>query len=402
MLMTGPDNLVALIDILRRFREKRVAIDGDIEEMYHQVKVIQRDRNSQRFLWRDVYVMEVLTFGTNCSPCLAQNAKNKNATEFEEKYPEAARDIKKNHYVDDWLDSQHTVEETISLAKEVKYVHQQGEFNLRKFVSNSKEVLKALGDDNGETTRDLNVSTTMSTQRVLGMWWNSEADHFTYSLKYTKLNEEVLLGLRAPTKRETLRTLMSIYDYDPLGLIAFFLVHLKILLQEIWKVKVTWDEQLPHDFNKKWKRWINLLPQVENVRIPRLYSTKISPNSAQSIEMHTFVDAGEKAYCAVSYLRIIDQEGVDCVLIGAKTKVASLKPLLTIPRLELLAVQDLPQVLMEAYRLRSTNDISGLIQEMCCAGSDQPQGNTVSLLPFVSEKFWKQQRKVNRDGFLES
>lgn len=343
MLMTGPDNLVALIDILRRFREKRVAIGGDIEDMYHQVKVIQRDRNSQRFLWRDgkldatpdVYVMEVLTFGTNCSPCLAQNAKNKNATEFEGKYPEAASAIKENHYVDDWLDSQHTVEETIRLAKEVKYVHQQGGFNLRKFVSNSKEVLKALGDDNGETTRDLNVSTTLSTQRVLGMWWDSESDHFTYSLKYTKLNEEVLLGLRAPTKRETLKTLMSIYD--PLGLIAFFLVHLKILLQEIWKAKATWDEQLPHDLNEKWKQWINLLPQVENVQIPRLYSTKITPNTAQSIEMHTFVDASEKAYCAVSYLRIIDQEGVDCVLIGAKTKVAPLKPLLTIPRLELLA-----------------------------------------------------------------
>lgn len=33
VLMPGPDNLVALIDVLRRFREKRYAIGGDIEEM---------------------------------------------------------------------------------------------------------------------------------------------------------------------------------------------------------------------------------------------------------------------------------------------------------------------------------------------------------------------------------
>lgn len=343
MLMTGPDNLVALIDVLRRFREKCIAIGGDLEEMYHQIQVRQQDRNSQRFLWRDgkleatpdVYSMDVLPFGTKCSPSLAQSVKNKNASEFENEYPEAARAIQENHYVDDWLDSQHTVEDTIRLAKQVKYVHQQGGFNLRKFISNSEEVLNALGGDNGQMSKDLNVTTTLSTQRVLGIWWNAQTDCFTFSLRYTKLNEEVLLGLRAPTKREVLKTLMSIYD--PLGLIAFFLVYLKVLLQEVWKAKVAWDQQLTQDLNKRWQRWVKFLPLVENVRIPRLYSNKISPGTAQSIELHTVVDAGKDACCAACYLRIIDQNGVDCVLIGAKTKVAPIKPVLTIPRLELLA-----------------------------------------------------------------
>lgn len=343
MLMTGPDNLAPLIDILRRFREKQIAVGGDIEEMYHQVEVRKEDRYSQRFLWRDgnteavpdVYVMDVLTFGTNCSPSLAQNVKNKNASEFEKEYPKAATAIKENHYVDDWLDSQHTVEETIQLAKDVKYIHKQGGFNLRKFISNSADVLEALGDNNDQSSKDLNVNPTLATQRVLGMWWDANSDRFTYSLKFTKFNEEVLLGLRAPTKREMLKTLMSIYD--PLGLIAFFLVYLKMLLQEVWETTMAWDEQIPDNLNQKWKKWIALLPSVEKVSIPRLYSSKISPDTAESIELHTFVDASEFAYCAVSYLRITDKNGIECVLVGAKTKVASIKPLLTIPRLELLA-----------------------------------------------------------------
>lgn len=38
MLLSGPDVLVPLVDILRRFRERLVAIGADIREMYHQVK----------------------------------------------------------------------------------------------------------------------------------------------------------------------------------------------------------------------------------------------------------------------------------------------------------------------------------------------------------------------------
>lgn len=206
---------------------------------------------------------------------------------------------------------------------------------MRKFVSNSSKILKALGDENSETTKELDISTTLNTQKVLGMWWDAGADCFTYSLKFTKLNEEVLLGLRTPTKRELLQTLMSIFD--PLGLIAFYLVQLKILLQEVWKRKLAWDEQLPINLNEKWKRWVHLLPLVENIQIPRLYSNKLSPNAAEAIELHTFVDASKDAYCAVSFLRIVNESGIDCALVGAKTKVAPIKPLLSIPRLELLA-----------------------------------------------------------------
>lgn len=86
-LLTGPDQLVPLPDILRRFREAFIGVSTDIIEMYHRVHVEEEDQNAQRFFWRDgddsrppdVYVITVLPFGLTCSPAIAQFVKNKNA-----------------------------------------------------------------------------------------------------------------------------------------------------------------------------------------------------------------------------------------------------------------------------------------------------------------------------------
>lgn len=345
LLLTGPDLLSPLIDILRRFRERKIAISGDIVEMFHQIQIKEDDQHYQRFLWRDgdsskepeVYVMQVMTFGSTCSPSSAQYIKNLNASEFADKFQRAAFAITENHHVDDLLDSVDTVEEAIQLINDVRYIHEQGGFKIRNFLSNSKEVLAGIGQNSDGETKDLSICKDSEFEKILGMWWNTEIDeedYFTYSLKFTKLDKDVVEGRRAPTKREVLRTLMTIFD--PLGYLSHFLVYIKILLQDIWREKIDWDEPIPERLHKNWLTWFNLLPMVENVKIPRHYSPKLSKDNRTIIELHTFVDASIDAYCAVSYFRIEDENGVDCVLIGAKTKVAPQKPI-SIPRLELMA-----------------------------------------------------------------
>ncbi len=343
-LLTGPDLLVPLVDILRRFRERRIAIIGDIKEMYQQIAIIQRDQNVQRFLWRDgdsskkpdVYVTLVATFGASCSPCTAQFVKNKNANEHKENYPEAATAIVDSTYVDDLLDCVHSFEEAVKLVFDIKYVNQQGGFQTRNFLSNSKELLEKIGEHNTQRCKNLNINTdlTLGTERVLGMFWNAETDSFTYSLKYTRFNEKILNNEHCPTKREVLRILMSIFD--PLGLIANFLVYAKILLQEIWRNNIDWDEQILPTIRKKWIIWITALKDVENVQIPRLYSPKLSPGTPNSTQLHLFVDASVEAFAAVGFLRVKDDDGIDCSLVGSKTKVAPNKPM-SVPRLELQA-----------------------------------------------------------------
>ncbi|XP_036329397.1 uncharacterized protein LOC118741504 [Rhagoletis pomonella] len=150
----GPDLIVSLPGVLYNFRIGKIGICGDISEMFHQVGVSKSDQNAQRFLWRDcdpirkpdTYVLQVLRFGASCSPSLALYAKNKNAKEFEHKFPAATRCIIERHYVDDMLDSTNTVEDAIKLAKDVRAIHAHGGFRIRNWLSNSPDLLLALGE----------------------------------------------------------------------------------------------------------------------------------------------------------------------------------------------------------------------------------------------------------------
>ncbi|XP_037034300.1 uncharacterized protein LOC119073091 [Bradysia coprophila] len=340
-LLVGPDELVPLPELLRRFRERKIGIIGDIEEMYHQIKVPESDQHVQRFLWRDdpsqepdVYVMMVMTFGSKCSPSTAQYVKNKNAKEFEEKFPRAAEAIIQNHYVDDMIDCTDSVDEAETLIKDVKMIHQAGGFNIRKFNSNSKKLLERIGENATTQNKDLNIGAELNKERVLGMFWDTTNDAFTYSLRFTKINGKMMSGEYCPTKREVLRILMSVFD--PIGLISNVLVYGKILLQEIWRSQIEWDDRLTESLHHKWVSWIRALPNVEKLQIPRWYSTKLAPEVQKSIQLHTFVDASVEACAAATYLRIETQDGVDCCLVSAKTKVAPTKQL-TVPRLELQA-----------------------------------------------------------------
>lgn len=122
--------------------------------------------------------------------------------------------------------------------------------------------------------------------------------------------------------------------FDPLGFLAAFLVYIKILLQEIWRSAKGWDEAIADSHYEKWLTWIDVLPKIETLRIPRCYRSHAL--SGGSTELHVFVDASENAYAAVAYFRINTSERIDCALIGAKTKVAPQQPI-SIPRLELQA-----------------------------------------------------------------
>ncbi|XP_070134408.1 uncharacterized protein [Drosophila bipectinata] len=165
--------------------------------------------------------MQVMTFGASCSPSCAQYVKNRNAESFKKEYPRAVKCILENHYVDDMLDSVDTEKEAISLARQVHYIHLQDGFLIRNWVSNSREVLSALGEGASTLVR-LDETTDGQTEKVLGMWWDTKEDLIRYLVSPRYRHKELLQGRQRPTKREFLSVLMSIYD--PLGLISFYVM----------------------------------------------------------------------------------------------------------------------------------------------------------------------------------
>ena len=50
-LLKGPDFMSSLVGVLTRFRLEKIAIVGDVEQMFHQVFVDPKDRKYLRFLW---------------------------------------------------------------------------------------------------------------------------------------------------------------------------------------------------------------------------------------------------------------------------------------------------------------------------------------------------------------
>ena len=91
-LMSGPDLANQIVGVITRFREEPVAVIDDIESMFHQVLVPEKDRPLLRFLWwknHDTsskildFEMNVHLFGGTSSPSCRNYALKKTALDNE-------------------------------------------------------------------------------------------------------------------------------------------------------------------------------------------------------------------------------------------------------------------------------------------------------------------------------
>ena len=97
---------------------------ADIEQMFHQIQVKQADRDALRFVWRNQpvekiqdYVMNVHLFGEVDSPCCANWALKKSASDQKDQYDEkVVKSVNLDFYMDDFLNSQPTKKELINLS----------------------------------------------------------------------------------------------------------------------------------------------------------------------------------------------------------------------------------------------------------------------------------------------
>ena len=127
-LMQGPDLMNSLVGVLHRFQQKSIAILGDVEAMFHQVKVAPSDCNALRFLWwsddidekPEDYQMLVHLFGATSSPSVCCWALRQTAIQYGETYDaKVLATVDRNFCVDDCLVSVDTNEEAKKLVKDL-------------------------------------------------------------------------------------------------------------------------------------------------------------------------------------------------------------------------------------------------------------------------------------------
>ena len=330
-LLQGPDLTNSLVGVLCRFRQDKVAVACDIEGMFHQVRVNEEHRDYLRFLWWDKgdtmkepkeYRMRVYLLGATPSPgCAAQDGESVHGAE-------AATFVKENFDIDDGVVSTATNESAISLVKKGKELCRSGGFHLHKFISNEREVIESIPEeDRAKNIKNLDLNTdALPPERVLGVEWCIESDTFQF---------RIALKDRPMTRRGILSSVSSIYD--PLGFAAPFLLRGKKILQLLCEEAIDWDDPIPETMQAQWQRWVRERPLLEKMRIPRCYKPS-EMGDIKKVELHHFSDASTEGYGQCTYLPLTDvNDLVHCSLVMGKARVASLKPV-TIPRLELTAV----------------------------------------------------------------
>ncbi|XP_052895578.1 uncharacterized protein LOC128302760 [Anopheles moucheti] len=313
---------------------------GDIEKMFHQVRIRQQDTR-QRFLFRlnrndppKTYLMDVATFGATCSPCSAQYVMHLNADQHKETYPEASAAIKLKTYMDDYFDSCDTVEEANMRAKQVQFIHSQAGFNMRNWLSNVRKALEGLQGFGRSQTKSIEIGQREPFPRVLGLIWDTTTDTIKFATKWQPDLKPYATGERRPTKRIVLRIVISLFD--PLGLKSPALIHGRIIMQDLWRSGIDWDAELSDPEFRKWQRRVGLLPGLQELSIPRWFFLNAASIDYSNIQLHVFTDASELGYGCAAYLRMVSGTNIHCSLVMARSKVAPLKHL-SIPRLELEA-----------------------------------------------------------------
>ena len=185
--------------------------------------------------------MNVHIFGAASSPGCANFGLKQIASDNEAKYGSVVvQFIHRNFYVDDGLKAVPTPELAIDLIKRAQAVCSEGKIHLHKFVSNSTEVVKSLPTSElSSGMQDLNLLKTENPiERALGVQWCVDLDQFSF---------KIALKDQPMTRRGILSTINSVYD--PLRFLAPVILEGKIILQEMCKDNLGWDDDLPVKLN---------------------------------------------------------------------------------------------------------------------------------------------------------
>ena len=382
----GPNLVPHLFDTIVKFRGYPVGLIADIEKAFHQIVISPNDRKMLRFLWFDdiyddypvikVYQFCRLPFGLTPSPAVLSTIILHHLSKFKEQEPEVVSLLSESLYIDDFAGGANEDDEAVRIQRTSKHIMNEGGFILRKWYSNSY-VRKIIASETHPSSTEL--STALETQpcsqptkppptilpevpsqsplsvdhhdnppvwyvKLLGINWNFDSDEFCYNLQ-----EMVEYAQSLPcTKRSVLR--LSAKVFDPIGLVTPLTGNMKILFQTLCTNDVKWDDDLEGEALSRWKRLVNELHALQDVRVPRCYFQCID-QLPRWHQLHGFCDASDLALAAAVYLRTEHTNGtVNVNLVASKSRVAPIKKQNT-PRLELLGATILARLVKSIVRV---------------------------------------------------
>ena len=192
-VMTGPNLMCDLAEVLLRFRRNEVTVCADVQEMFLRILLPPEDRTYHRFLFRmspneDVHEYEFLShvFGNSGSPTVAIYTTKSNAEDQKAEFPLGADTIINSTIVDDNMDSVETIEEGKQLVKELKALYASCGMNVHKWLSNKTEVIETVPREERAVNIDISeiqvkYDPLLPLVKTLGMVYLSSEDCFTFT-----------------------------------------------------------------------------------------------------------------------------------------------------------------------------------------------------------------------------
>ena len=223
----------------------------------------------------DTYVIQRVSFGDRPSGTIATVALRKTAEMSRENYPQAARVIEDNTYMDDILESVPDKKEAQSVTKNVETMIGKGGFEITGWTIS--------GNPDNQSEMAIPNETHAPTEKVLGTSWRPIEDQFCFKVKLNfserkrKLRTEPdiephQIPEKIPaelTKRMILSQINSVYD--PLGLAGPFTVRAEIMMSQLWvsEKKLDWDESVPEACRENWAKFFPDLFDMNNIKFQR-------------------------------------------------------------------------------------------------------------------------------------
>ncbi|XP_062537944.1 uncharacterized protein LOC134206266 [Armigeres subalbatus] len=291
VLQVGATIQKELYDIMLKFCTHRIAFTADVPKMYRQINMHPQDTPFLRVFWREqpydkIRVLELttVTYGTAAAPFQATRCLKQLAEDESFDFPVGARIVKEDFYVDDVLSGADSLAAAIEAADQLRGIMKKGGFSLHKWCSNSKPFLEHIPKDQQEQLNGLEESGPNSAIKVLGLLWDPRDDIF-------RIAKPVQRDIQhRATKRIIYSEVAKLFD--PLGLISPVIVVAKLLVQQLWKCKVAWDDPVNQEIQDAWDKFSSALSALEKISIPR----RITFNDAICYELHGFADASALAY----------------------------------------------------------------------------------------------------------
>jgi hypothetical protein len=181
---------------------------ADVEKAYLMISVDDKDRDVLRFIWVDdvnkedptlqTYRFTRVVFGVSSSPFLLNATIKFHLESFMESYSSVVERQLRSTYVDDIVSGTNSEEEAFEFFTQAKELFRLSGFNLRKFLTNSKELQQRINQAEGISCQVVSTDPSIETYAqavlgtqsptepgecmILGMLWNPSSDRLVFDV----------------------------------------------------------------------------------------------------------------------------------------------------------------------------------------------------------------------------